>query len=46
MVTSWILYYTGHVTDVKLRIAELVPDVYDFLSLERSFDVTEERHAP
>ena len=46
MVTSCILYYTGHVTDVKLRIAELVPDVYDFLSLERSFDVTEERHAP
>lgn len=46
MVTSCILYYIGHVTDVKLRIAELLPDVSNFLSIERSFDVTEERHAP
>lgn len=46
MVTSCILYYIGHVTDVKLRIAELLPDVSNFLSIERSFDITEERHAP
>lgn len=46
MVTSCILYYVGHVTDVKLRIAELLPDMSNFLSIEWSFDVTEERHAP